>query len=189
VSQVEQSRFDRVAPRRALMRGMTIGAARAPPTGPDVLARRRQRRRDPNIRCRDRRIHPRAARHRPGQDADPGRKPRTSKRFAWPAEAALVSPHAVGYIAADRRGASRPWRPRRGGRVVNRTALEMRNTGNRIGGSNPSLSANSPQPEILQLTGAAKMPCRGGILRARLWTAPKVVKIRSFSPGFFSLKL
>jgi hypothetical protein len=25
--------------------------------------------------------------------------------------------------------------------VVNRTALEMRNTGNRIGGSNPSLSA------------------------------------------------
>ncbi len=31
---------------------------------------------------------------------------------------------------------------RRGGRVVDRTALEMRHTGNRIGGSNPSLSAN-----------------------------------------------
>ena len=30
---------------------------------------------------------------------------------------------------------------RRGGRVVDRTALEMRHTGNRIGGSNPSLSA------------------------------------------------
>ena len=33
-------------------------------------------------------------------------------------------------------------RYRRGGRVVDRTALEMRSTGNRIGGSNPSLSAN-----------------------------------------------
>ena len=32
-------------------------------------------------------------------------------------------------------------RPRRGGRVVECTALEMRHTGNRIGGSNPSLSA------------------------------------------------
>ena len=32
---------------------------------------------------------------------------------------------------------------RRGGRVVDRTALEMRHTGNRIGGSNPSLSATS----------------------------------------------
>jgi hypothetical protein len=31
---------------------------------------------------------------------------------------------------------------RRGGRVVDRTALEMRHTGNRIGGSNPSLSAS-----------------------------------------------
>src|SRR5262249_49851657 len=30
----------------------------------------------------------------------------------------------------------------RGGRVVECTALEMRHTGNRIGGSNPSLSAN-----------------------------------------------
>ncbi len=30
---------------------------------------------------------------------------------------------------------------RRGGRVVECTALEMRHTGNRIGGSNPSLSA------------------------------------------------
>jgi hypothetical protein len=32
---------------------------------------------------------------------------------------------------------------RRGGRVVECTALEMRHTGNRIGGSNPSLSANN----------------------------------------------
>ena len=32
-------------------------------------------------------------------------------------------------------------RRRRGGRVVECTALEMRHTGNRIGGSNPSLSA------------------------------------------------
>jgi hypothetical protein len=30
----------------------------------------------------------------------------------------------------------------RGGRVVECTALEMRHTGNRIGGSNPSLSAS-----------------------------------------------
>ena len=30
---------------------------------------------------------------------------------------------------------------RRGGRVVDRVALEMRSTGNRTGGSNPSLSA------------------------------------------------
>src|SRR6476646_8248606 len=54
--------------------------------------------------------------------------------------AALVSPGGVGYIAADRPGCL-PLRPRRGGRVVDRAALEMRNTGNRIGGSNPSLSA------------------------------------------------
>src|SRR6185312_14923167 len=32
-------------------------------------------------------------------------------------------------------------RSRRGGRAVECTALEMRHTGNRIGGSNPSLSA------------------------------------------------
>ena len=32
---------------------------------------------------------------------------------------------------------------RRGGRVVDRAALEMRSTGNRTGGSNPSLSASS----------------------------------------------
>ena len=32
--------------------------------------------------------------------------------------------------------------PRRGGRVVECVALEMRSTGNRTGGSNPSLSAN-----------------------------------------------
>src|SRR5207244_12022458 len=36
-----------------------------------------------------------------------------------------------------------PPRPRRGGRVVDCTALEMRHTGNRIGGSNPSLSATT----------------------------------------------
>jgi hypothetical protein len=34
---------------------------------------------------------------------------------------------------------SKAWR---GGRVVECTALEMRHTGNRIGGSNPSLSAS-----------------------------------------------
>ncbi len=32
---------------------------------------------------------------------------------------------------------------RRGGRAVECTALEMRHTGNRIGGSNPSLSATT----------------------------------------------
>ena len=35
--------------------------------------------------------------------------------------------------------------PRRGGRVVDRAALEMRSTRKRTGGSNPSLSANSVQ--------------------------------------------
>ena len=34
-------------------------------------------------------------------------------------------------------------RARRGGRVVDRTALEMRSARKRTGGSNPSLSANS----------------------------------------------
>ena len=34
-------------------------------------------------------------------------------------------------------GCLHPLRPRRGGRVVDRTALEMRHTGNRIGGSDP----------------------------------------------------
>ena len=52
---------------------------------------------------------------------------------------ALVSVLALGYIAADQQGM--PSQPRRGGRVVECTALEMRHTGNRIGGSNPSLSA------------------------------------------------
>jgi hypothetical protein len=38
-----------------------------------------------------------------------------------------------------------PWR---GGRVVECTALEMRHTGNRIGGSNPPLSASSNCPAL-----------------------------------------
>ena len=51
---------------------------------------------------------------------------------------ALVSGRLFRYITrAVRRCA---W-VRRGGRVVECTALEMRHTGNRIGGSNPSLSA------------------------------------------------
>src|SRR5215831_2874234 len=44
---------------------------------------------------------------------------------------------------------SKTWR---GGRVVECTALEMRHTGNRIGGSNPSLSA-SASPERLTRYG------------------------------------
>ena len=43
---------------------------------------------------------------------------------------------------------------RRGGRAVECTALEMRHTGNRIGGSNPSLSA-SLQASCAQLTVSA----------------------------------
>ncbi len=35
--------------------------------------------------------------------------------------------------------------PRRGGRVVDRAALEMRSTRKRTGGSNPSLSAKTPE--------------------------------------------
>jgi hypothetical protein len=52
---------------------------------------------------------------------------------------ALVRAGARGYIALR---APRPPFGRRGGRVVECTALEMRHTGNRIGGSNPSLSAS-----------------------------------------------
>ncbi len=46
--------------------------------------------------------------------------------------------------------------------MVESTALEMRHTGNCIGGSNPSLSANAP----LQLTPAcvAEAPLRGPVL-------------------------
>ena len=39
----------------------------------------------------------------------------------------------------------------RGGRVVECTALEMRHTGNRIGGSNPSLSANDLYNTLIRL--------------------------------------
>ena len=46
----------------------------------------------------------------------------------------------------------RSWRLWRGGRVVECTALEMRHTGNRIGGSNPSLSATPPDFSVLSRT-------------------------------------
>ena len=39
---------------------------------------------------------------------------------------------------------------RRGGRVVDRAALEMRSTGDRTGGSNPSLSATFPVCSVLR---------------------------------------
>ena len=54
----------------------------------------------------------------------------------------LVSPLPLGYISRSGVGLVRPPRPRRGGRVVEGTALEMRHTGNRIVGSNPTLSAS-----------------------------------------------
>src|SRR6516162_8806621 len=47
---------------------------------------------------------------------------------------------------------------RRGGRVVECTALEMRHTGNRIGGSNPSLSASYEFQRISANTHEAKKP-------------------------------
>jgi hypothetical protein len=94
---------------------------------------------------RDRRTHPRQLTTDRVKTLIPAAGPDQVSDSPGSAGAALVSPCAVGYIAADRRGALRPWRPRRGGRVVNRTALEMRNTGNRIGGSNPSLSASPEQ--------------------------------------------
>ena|GEM_PF-353253 len=55
----------------------------------------------------------------------------------------LVSRRPLRYITARRRVFAKTPRsaPRRGGRAVECTALEMRHTGNRIGGSNPSLSA------------------------------------------------
>ena len=53
----------------------------------------------------------------------------------------LVEAHPPCY--RDRRS-TMALRTRRGGRAVECTALEMRHTGNRIGGSNPPLSASSP---------------------------------------------
>src|SRR6516162_2371969 len=47
---------------------------------------------------------------------------------------------------------------RRGGRVVECTALEMRHTGNRIGGSNPSLSASYEFQRISANTHERKKP-------------------------------
>ncbi len=50
---------------------------------------------------------------------------------------------------------------RRGGRVVDRTALEMRSTGNRIGGSNPSPLRAVPHVVIKLpgLSGGRKKIC------------------------------
>src|SRR5262249_43306848 len=74
-----------------------------------------------------------------------------SGRAAKGTWSALVWPRRLGYTTGATTGLRGPTRPRRrGGRVVDRTALEMRHTGNRIGGSNPSLSARnlqSPVPE------------------------------------------
>src|SRR5579872_6840981 len=74
---------------------------------------------------------------------------------------AVPAPAPVAHFLADRAARGKPAFPwpshalntratldpsrvqRRGGRVVECTALEMRHTGNRIGGSNPSLSATS----------------------------------------------
>jgi hypothetical protein len=54
----------------------------------------------------------------------------------------LVCLALLGYIAPVQIGLFQAlFGLRRGGRAVECTALEMRHTGNRIGGSNPSLSA------------------------------------------------
>jgi hypothetical protein len=53
--------------------------------------------------------------------------------------------------------------------VVESTALEMRHTGNRIGGSNPSLSA-TPQREILETTHARTLTCSSLSLSHEHWT-------------------
>jgi hypothetical protein len=70
-----------------------------------------------------------------------GRRARRSKGGQGRPVGGLVSPGPVGYNDAHRRLCRRS-ALRRGGRVVECTALEMRHTGNRIGGSNPSLSAS-----------------------------------------------
>jgi hypothetical protein len=51
---------------------------------------------------------------------------------------------------------------RRGGRAVECTALEMRHTGNRIGGSNPSLSIEIVKLLLKQQLGAARLVHTGG---------------------------
>ena len=66
----------------------------------------------------------------PRPQADPSRPDR-----------AQVAMNSVYWFIALRSETIRVARRRRGGRVVECTALEMRHTGNRIGGSNPSLSA------------------------------------------------
>ena len=58
----------------------------------------------------------------------------------------LVSRAGCGYLV--RRAEMADHAPRRGGRVVECTALEMRHTRKGIGGSNPSLSASIPKKNI-----------------------------------------
>ena len=68
--------------------------------------------------------------HQPG-----GRKRQVASRLFPPPRSTMTAPAP--------RGSRIPACPqRRGGRVVECTALEMRHTGNRIGGSNPPLSAS-----------------------------------------------
>jgi hypothetical protein len=54
----------------------------------------------------------------------------------------------------------------RGGRVVECTALEMRHTGNRIGGSNPSLSASLRAEHTLRIASAQSIVWLGWRLPA-----------------------
>ena len=75
---------------------------------------------------------------------------------------------------------------RRGGRVVDRAALEMRSTGDRTGGSNPSLSASSSLLKILRLRIGAQNPqysrgSDGNLCTAGLSHGPE---IRSLSAKF-----
>src|SRR5262245_61790967 len=78
---------------------------------------------------------------------------------------------------------SRLWR---GGRVVECTALEMRHTGNRIGGSNPSLSA------IVLSVGGWSMTFRIEALRrswVRFWRAGLAIGLTGLTAGHHAIAM
>ena len=80
--------------------------------------------------------------------------------------------------------------------MVDRTALEMRRTGNRTGGSNPSLSASHVHTKHSPLAfERAQKPNNGGPSRENLRTAmtplrPEILSLRPFvskAPDFADL--
>src|SRR5579862_5408224 len=87
--------------------------------------------------------------------------------------------------AAKYDGSTAPLRPWRGGRVVECTALEMRHTGNRIGGSNPSLSASHRHKILILLIDVQVILFLSTVLRtAYAWMGSNTAgRNRRIRPG------